>query len=69
MIDFSSFPPELKKARLELGLTQKALAERLGTTQSVVAALETGYRRLSFGMLSRLADILGEHFRPHINFE
>jgi len=45
--------------RKELGLTQEELAERLGTTQSVVARLENeSYSGHSIKMLKRLARAL-----------
>ena len=44
------------------GLTQKALAERVGTTQSVIARLEDAdYDGHSLRMLARIAAAVGEH--------
>lgn len=42
----------LKRARLELGLTQKELAERLGVAKVTVASWESGRRRPSVGVVS-----------------
>ena len=44
------------------GLTQKALAARVGTTQSVIARLEDAdYEGHSLRMLARIAAAVGEH--------
>lgn len=46
-------------ARIAAGLTQKELAERVGTTQSVIARLEDAdYRGHSLTMLQRIAAAL-----------
>jgi transcriptional regulator with XRE-family HTH domain len=45
----------LRGLRHSAGLTQAALAERLGTTQSAVARLEAGHQRLSLAALQRAA--------------
>ena len=42
-------------ARVEAGLTQKQLAEIVGTTQSVIARLESGRAKPSTKTLERLA--------------
>jgi DNA-binding XRE family transcriptional regulator len=63
------FPGESKPAvslrglRKREGLTQKKLAEELGTTQSVVAAMETGLRGIGKNMAHRLAEILNTDYR------
>jgi transcriptional regulator with XRE-family HTH domain len=49
----------LRGLRHSAGLTQAALAERLGTTQSAVARLEAGHQRLSLAALQRAALALG----------
>jgi transcriptional regulator with XRE-family HTH domain len=49
------------EARTKAGLTQKQLAERVGTQQPVIARLEdTSYRGHSLTMLHRIASALGE---------
>lgn len=52
---------EILKARVKAGLTQAELAARIGTTQSVVARLETamGKHSPSIGTLKRYASALG----------
>jgi ribosome-binding protein aMBF1 (putative translation factor) len=47
-------------ARTEAGLTQRELAERIGTKQSVIARLEDAdYDGHSLSILRRIADALG----------
>lgn len=50
---------ELVAARVRAGLTQAELAERMGTTQSVVARLESGARLPSVKTLLRFAKATG----------
>jgi len=45
--------------RNRAGLTQEELARRMGTTQPVVARLESGRSRQSMRTLERLADATG----------
>lgn len=47
--------------RRALGLTQAQLAARVGTTQSVIAAIETGRRALSSAMEATLREALRAH--------
>jgi transcriptional regulator with XRE-family HTH domain len=48
-------------ARTKAGLTQKQLANRLGTTQSVISRLESAdYEGHSLSMLRRIAEALGQ---------
>jgi transcriptional regulator with XRE-family HTH domain len=54
-------------ARVTAGLTQEQLAERMDTTQSVVARLESGRTRPSTQTLERLAAATGTRLR--ISFE
>ena len=57
----------LIEARLKKGLTQKALAERIGTKQSAISRLERGASNPSLSFLKRLAEGLG--CRVSIRFE
>jgi len=50
---------ELIAARVRAGLTQAELAERMGTTQSVVARLESGAQLPSVKTLLRFAKATG----------
>ena len=54
-------------ARVTAGLTQEQLAQRMDTTQSVIARLESGRTRPSTQTLERLAKATGT--RLHISFE
>jgi ribosome-binding protein aMBF1 (putative translation factor) len=51
----------LIKARKKSGLTQKEIASRMGTTQSVIARLESGKMLPSVKTLSRYAEATGKH--------
>ncbi|MCA1795208.1 MAG: helix-turn-helix domain-containing protein [Desulfobacteraceae bacterium] len=54
---------ELIKARIRSGLTQKQLAEKMGTTQSSVARLESGSSLPSLRSLKRYACATGSKMR------
>ena len=51
------------RARSEAGLTQEALAERMGTTQSAIARLEGGRVSPSVETLRRYAEDVGKRLR------
>jgi ribosome-binding protein aMBF1 (putative translation factor) len=55
------------KARATAGLTQEQLAQRMETTQSVIARLESGRTRPSTQTLERLAAATGTRLK--ISFE
>jgi transcriptional regulator with XRE-family HTH domain len=55
------------KARVTAGLTQEQLAERMETTQSAIARLESGRNRPSTQTLTRLATATGTRLK--ISFE
>jgi len=57
----------LIKARADAGLTQEELAQRMGTTQSVIARLEGGKSRPSTTTLARVAKATGTRLR--VSFE
>jgi transcriptional regulator with XRE-family HTH domain len=67
MLNQKRLVEELRKARLALGLSQEELARRIGTKQPSINQMEKGKRPLTFSMLERLAPILGERFRPHLD--
>ncbi len=54
------------EARGRAGLSQRALARKMGTTQPVVARLESGRTRPSLRTLERFAEATGS--RLHISF-
>jgi len=62
-----AFQLALVRARLDAGLTQQQLAERLGTTQSAVARWENGTTAPRLDTLLKLADVLDTAFTivPH----
>jgi transcriptional regulator with XRE-family HTH domain len=49
---------EVRRARLEEGLTQAELARRMGVKPPYVASLEAGTRNLTLGQLANVADAL-----------
>jgi predicted transcriptional regulator len=59
--DEFGFLDEVLKARAQAGLTQAEVAERVGTTQSAIARLESGARKHSpsIATLQRYARALG----------
>lgn len=52
---------ELIAARARAGLSQSEVAQRMGTTQSVVARLESGKRPPSMRTVQRFAQAVGGH--------
>lgn len=56
-----SIARELIRARGEAGLTQTELAARMGTTQSVIARMESGGTVPSWRSIERFAKALGGH--------
>ena len=60
-------PTQLKRLRLQQGLTITALAERLGTSTTQVHRLENGLRRLTVTMLFEFCEALNA--RPADLFE
>ena len=52
-------------ARAHAGLSQAELAERMGTSQSAIARLESGRVKPSTSTLERLATATGTKFRVH----
>lgn len=57
----------LIRARMESGLTQEEIAQRMGTTQSAVARLESGRSRPSTATLAKFAKATGTKLR--VSFE
>ena len=56
----------LRDARQRAGLTQHALAQRAGVTQSVISAYESGRREPSYATLTRLVKSAGFELTPHL---
>lgn len=49
------------RARVEKGLTQNKLAEKMGTKQSVISRVESGNGNPSLGFLQKLAEALNSN--------
>lgn len=49
------------EARVKKDITQKTLAERMGTKQSVISRLESGNANPSIAFLQKLAKALNSH--------
>lgn len=56
----------LVQARIDAGLTQAALAKKLGRAQSHVSKYETGERKLSIGYFLKICDVLDLDARREI---
>jgi ribosome-binding protein aMBF1 (putative translation factor) len=57
---FAEVAMQLIQARCEAGLSQAAMAKRLGTTQSVISRIEQfDYTGLKLETLRRFAEVLG----------
>jgi transcriptional regulator with XRE-family HTH domain len=54
---------QLIEARSRAGMTQAEVAERMGTSQSTVARLESGTAKPSLSTLKRFADATGARVR------
>jgi transcriptional regulator with XRE-family HTH domain len=57
----------LRSRRVQLGLAQWELAERMGTSQSALCALENGLHDPHISTLHRWAGALG--LRPRVDFD
>jgi len=54
------------QARMDAGLTQEQVAERMGTTQSAIARIESGKTLPSMKTLTRYAPAM--NMRPDVRF-
>lgn len=54
----------LRERRLELKMTQRELAERLGREQSYIARVERGKSDIQLSSFFRIASVLGIQFIP-----
>ena len=50
---------ELISARIKKGITQKELAQKIGTKQSAIARFEAGNVNPSLGFLEKMAKVMG----------
>ncbi|MDR1943382.1 MAG: helix-turn-helix transcriptional regulator [Synergistaceae bacterium] len=58
---------QIIQARIELNLTQKELADRIGIQQSNISRLESGNYNPSLEFLKKVADGLGKEL--HVEFK
>jgi ribosome-binding protein aMBF1 (putative translation factor) len=58
---------EIIRLRIEQGISQKELAERINTKQSAISRLENGDYNPSLEFLSKVATALGKEL--HISFQ
>lgn len=58
---------DLIAARIKRGMTQKDVAEKLGTKQSAIARLEAGNVNPSLGFLQRIAQVMGYKLNVHLS--
>jgi transcriptional regulator with XRE-family HTH domain len=56
--NYKKFLKLLKTTRMESGVTQVTLAERLGVTQSFMSKCERGERRIDIAELAQLCDAM-----------
>ncbi len=61
-VDEPTFGRALREMRQSAGLSQRELAERIGTTQSAVARMEKGIAQPKFCTLEKLAYALQRDF-------
>jgi transcriptional regulator with XRE-family HTH domain len=55
--DYKEIINRLKQARIDAGLSQQAVADKLGKPQSYVSKIESGERRLDIAETKRIAEI------------
>ncbi len=57
----------IRKARMQQGLSQRNLAEKLGITFQQMQKYEAGHNGISSWRLNQITEILGVSFSSHIN--
>ena len=55
--DYKDIIERLKTARIEAGLAQQEVADKLGKPQSYISKIESGERRLDVAEMKKLASI------------
>lgn len=65
-IDVSNFGLALRAMRQRAGLSQRELAERMGSTQSAIARMEKGETEPKFCTLEKLAEALNRDFHVYV---
>jgi len=64
LIPYAAVAEAVVALRVQHGLTQAEFAERVGTTQSVIARLESGNHEIRIGLLNRMAAALDLTWHP-----
>ena len=59
-LDMSRAGEKLKDIRVKLGLSQKALAKKMGVAESFINEVETGRKILNEAMMNKLSIIAGK---------
>ena len=55
--DYKEIIERLKTARVEVGLSQQAVADKVGKPQSYISKIESGERRLDVAEMKKFAEI------------
>ena len=55
--DYKEIINRLKQARIDAGLSQQAVADKLGKPQSYLSKIESGERRLDVAELKKLSEV------------
>lgn len=58
---------KIKEARKSVGITQKELAELVGTSREYVAIIENGHKTPSMKLLNKIAKALNTSLKDLIN--
>ncbi|EJW99060.1 protein containing Helix-turn-helix type 3 domain protein [gut metagenome] len=66
-VGYSLPGPKLKRLRLQKNITQKALAEALGTTQVRVSDMEQGIRPITPELAQKCAELFGVSVKNFFN--
>ena len=64
---FAHVADRILQLRADLGWTQQQLAQRAGTTQSVIARAESGRHAFRIDLLDRIARAAGVNWWPEFN--
>ncbi len=62
--DYKNIINRLKLARVEVGLSQQAVADKLGKPQSYISKIESGERRLDVVETKKLSEI----YKKSVNY-
>jgi len=55
--DYKEIINRLKQARVDAGLSQQAVADKLGKPQSYISKIESGERRLDVAEIKKFAEV------------